>query len=76
MFSQSDHHQYFKILWKLWEALATNSMIILSKYLQNKQKTKKQFAKFLEMDQVKSLKYIKICLNLNAQIRLNCLVDD
>jgi hypothetical protein len=34
MFSQSGYHQYLKILRKLWEALATNSMIILLKDLQ------------------------------------------
>jgi hypothetical protein len=46
MFSQSGYHQYLKILGKLWEALATNSMIILSKDLQIKRKPKSNLLNF------------------------------
>jgi hypothetical protein len=46
MFSQSGHHQYLKIFGKLWEALATNSMIILSKDLQIKKKPKNNLLNF------------------------------
>jgi hypothetical protein len=46
MLNQSGHHQYLKILGKLWEALATNSMIILSKDLQIKKKPKNNLLNF------------------------------
>jgi hypothetical protein len=46
MFSQSGCHHYLKTLGKLWEALATNSMIILSKDLQIKKKPKNNLLNF------------------------------
>jgi hypothetical protein len=46
MFSQSGYHHYLKILGKLWEALATNSMIILSKVLQILKKPKNDLLNF------------------------------
>jgi hypothetical protein len=46
MFSQSGCHQYLKILGKLWEALPTNSMIILSKDLQIEKKPKNNLLNF------------------------------
>jgi hypothetical protein len=46
MFSQSGHHQYLKKFGKLSEALATNSMLILSKDLQIKKKPKNNLLNF------------------------------